>query len=96
MSNEKINSQKKCTKFFLSIHDLIAAEGLYHNKFKQELYSGSPTNTGIPGQSNNLIRNKNFNAVCEWLEVEPEIHTLSNIYKKMLDIAGFEECAHSQ
>ena len=66
----------------MNIHDLLAAEGRYHNKFKQEFYSGSPTNTETPGQPKNLTHNENFNSVCKWLDVEAEIHTLSEVYKK--------------
>ena len=68
-------------KKLFSIHDLVAVEGRY-NKCKQEFYSGSPANTETPGRPKNLTHNKNFSAVCEWLEAKAEIHTLSEVYKK--------------
>ena len=45
----KDKQSEKIHKNILSIHDLVAAEGRYHNKCKQEFYSGSPTNTETPG-----------------------------------------------
>ena len=82
VKNEKISSQKKYTKKLLRIHDLVVAEGRCHNRCKQKFYSGSPANTETPGQPKNLTRNENFNAVCEHLEAEAEIHALSEVYKK--------------
>ena len=34
-------------KKLLSIHDLVAAESRYHNKCKQEFYSGSPASNEL-------------------------------------------------
>ena len=79
----------------MSIHDLVAAEGRYHNKCKQEFYSGSFTNTEIPGRSRNLTRNKNFNAVCEWLEAEAVTYVIRSV-QKFFEIAGSEGCAFLQ
>ena len=53
----------------MTVHDLVNAENRYHNKYKQEFYSGSPTNAESPRQPKNLTHNEN---VCEWLEAEGE------------------------
>ena len=93
---QKDKQSEEIHEKLLSIHDLIAAEGRHYNKCKQEFYSGSPTNTETLGRPKDLTRNENFSAVCECLEAEAEIHTLSEVYKKMLDIAVSEECAYPQ
>ena len=77
---------EEISKKLLSIHDLVAAEGRYHNKCKQEFYSGSLANTETPGRPKNSTRNENFEVVCEWLEAGAEVHTLSEVYKKMLEL----------
>ena len=92
---EDKQSEEKSKKL-LSMHDLVVAEGPYHTKCKQEFYSGKHANTETPGRPKNSTHNENFEAVCEWLEAEAEVHTLSEVYKKMLEITGSEECAYSQ
>ena len=92
---QKDKQSKEIHKIFLSIYDLVAAEGRYRNKCKQKFYSGSPTNTETPRRPKNVTRNENFNAVCKWSEAEA-IHTLSEVYKKVLDIIGSKESAYSQ
>ena len=54
---------EEISKKLLSMHDLVAAEGHYHNKCKQEVYSGSHANTKTPGRSKNSTRNENFEDV---------------------------------
>ena len=60
----KDKQSKEIHKIFLSIYDLVAAEGRYRNKCKQKFYSGSPTNTETTRRPKNVTRNENFNAVC--------------------------------
>ena len=88
-------SEEICKKL-LNIHDLVAAEGRYHKKCKSNFYVGPLKSTETPGRPKNLTCIDNFNAVCEWLEGEAEIHTLSEVYKKMIEITGSEDYAYSQ
>ena len=79
----------------LDCYDLVTAEARYHLHCRREFKPHKPA-SATPGRPTNQERIDHFNNVCSWLESEAEIHTLTEIYKKMVEIAGSEDKVYSQ
>ena len=75
--------------------DLVAAEARYHFHCRCEFKRNIPASS-TPGRPSDQDRMVYFNAVCTWLESEAEIHTVTEIYNKMVEIAGSEDSVYSQ
>ena len=68
--------------------DLVAAEGRYHKICLDKFYLSTGINQVKPGRPLESESLKHLNLVCEWLEGEAELYSLSEIFDKMADIAN--------
>ena len=80
----------------LDCHDFVAAEARYHKQCYERFYSEKTNDISSPGRPLDQKSLKYFHLVCEWLESEAEIYSISEIHKKMSDIAGSGENIYSQ
>ena len=83
----------------LSCHDLPAEEACYHHLCAKKL-SLSKENLSSPpsgrkrGRPKNEIQEHLFNQLCEWIENETDLYTLTELYAKMKRLAGPENEKH--
>ena len=75
--------------------DLVAVEARYHFQCRKDLKPKLPEET-TPGRPIDKDRQFYFEEVCSWLESEAEIHTLSEIYNQMAEIACSEDTIYSR
>ena len=72
----------------MSCSDLVAAEGRYHKKCRDTFNLDSKSAKSIiivdkKGRPQSIEQLENFNKLCEWLENEGELHSLSELFDKM-------------
>ena len=75
--------------------DLVAVEERYHFQCRKDFKPKLPEET-TPGRPIDKDRQFYFEEVCSWLESEAEIHTLSEIYNQMAEIACSEDTIYSR
>ena len=81
----------------LHCHDLVAAEARYHKSCRDKFYFGTDGESiKSPGRPTNEKCLNNFSLLCEWLESEGEMYSLTEIHKKMMDIAAGDDNVYSQ
>ena len=78
----------------MAVNDLASVKCRYHRSCYRDfcrvevpLDEAAPKRSGRPV---NEVQNQNFIKLCGWLEMEGELHTLAELYKKMIEIAGGE------
>lgn len=83
----------------LDCHDLVAAEARYHTtcieRFSLKV-NKTRSNLTSPGRPVSSSGQKHFDAVCEWLETEAEVYSLSEIHRKMIELAGLNDDVYSK
>ena len=72
--------------------DLAAAEGRYHKKCRNTFSLDSKSAKSITsldkkGRPQSIEKLENFNKLCEWLENEGELYSLSELFDKMKELA---------
>ena len=68
--------------------DLVAAEDRYHKICLDKFYLSTGINQVTPERPLESESLKHLNLVCEWLEGEAELYSLSEIFDKMIDISN--------
>ena len=75
----------------LDCHDFVAAEARYHVTCHRDFTTGKRLSTATPGRPVVSESLNNFNRVCEWLELEAELHSVVEVHTKMTEIADGED-----
>ena len=85
----------KVKKLLLSCHDLVAAEARYHQKcyiYFHRRRSSVPQQLSSPtGRPVDSIKSVNFIKLCEWLETECELYSLSELRSRLIEISSSED-----
>ena len=75
--------------------DLVAEKAVYHKscycKFTSDKSLGNSENK-VAGRPENKDMLAIFTKLCEWLESEAELYTLSELHKKMKDLSSRKKC----
>ena len=76
----------------MSCSDLVAAEGRHHKKCRDTFSLDSKSAKSIirlekKGRPQSIKQLENFKKLCEWLENEGEIYSLSESLDKMKELA---------
>ena len=77
----------------LSCSDFVAAEARYHGNCR-DLFNGKcrrTLNHEAKGRPVKEMEMKHFNDLCEWIENEGELYTLSELQEKLKEISGCSE-----
>ena len=81
-------------KHLLDCHDLVAAEGRYHKKCYNSFrlhQVDDKSSISTPGRPVDTTKSANFDQLCEWLELEGELHSLSELREKLILISESED-----
>ena len=76
----------------MSCSDLLVAEGQYHQKYQDTFNLDSKLTKSIislhkKGRTQSVEQLENPNKLCEWLEKEGELYSLSEFFDKMKELA---------
>ena len=76
----------------ISCSDLVAAEGRYHKECRDTFNLDSKSAKSIISldkkeRPQNIEQLENFNKLCEWLENQGELYSLSELFDIMKDFA---------
>ena len=80
-------SALRVQKYLLECHDLVAAEGCYHKtcynnvRLQQGAFISEVKSPGRPVDTRKIA---NFEKLCEWLELEGELHSLRELQDKLI------------
>lgn len=76
--------------------DFVAAEARYHKACSEKFFSYYSVLKSPPNRPTDTVRFEIFKSVCDWLESEGEVYSVSEIHAKMIEIAGDADYAYSK
>lgn len=68
--------------------DLVQAEARYHDDCRKNFCRLKDNLSSQAGRPTNSVQKINFEKLCDWLECESEVYSLTELHEKMIEIAG--------
>ena len=71
--------------------DLVQAEAKYHDNCRVLFTANDAGPQQKVGRPHSSEKQRNFDVLCEWLEIEGELHSLVELHEKMKELTNSED-----